>query len=257
LKTLWIMLKKEIRWNWRSFRYPAFFLLLTFFALSNPPLMKYMDQLLELFAEGVEIGMGPPSPGEVFSSYLVDVSQIGILVLIFISSQGGMVREKENGVAGWILSKPVARWKYFAAKAISLNAMTIISFLAASMLSYLYTWSLFESFSFSRAFTATISLTVFAMFYSSLSLTFATLLKSPLQAGGITVAVFFLGALFSLPLQEIEAGRFYPHNLAGEIPELLAGTSTWGDILPALVLALVLRFLFLLIAGYRFQRMEI
>ena len=105
-----VLILKELRSNWRSFRYPAFLLVVTFFAILDPLMLKYMNEILANFATGIEIIAPDPTPEDAFLSYLSDVSQIGILVLIFMA-MGSVAREKETGVTGWLLSKPISRWK--------------------------------------------------------------------------------------------------------------------------------------------------
>ncbi len=246
---------KELRENWRSFRYPAFLLVLLFFALSDPLMIKYMREILAYFAE-IEIALPDPSPQEAFATFLGDASQLGILVLIFIS-MGSIAGEKENGVAGWILSKPVNRWEYYLAKAACISAIIIAGVAASSAIAYLYTWSLLGRVSFYNALWATISFTAFALLYGAISFALSTVARSPLQAGGLTVLIFFASGILNLPVSETRLRDFYPNTLLSEMSLLLHGQSTPDHLALPLAVTLGLTAAILLLAGWRFQKLEL
>ncbi|MGB4331333.1 MAG: ABC transporter permease subunit [Dethiobacteria bacterium] len=252
MKTLLI---KEFRENWRSFRYPALLLVLLFFALADPPMLKYMNDFLAYFAE-IEIAMPDPSPQDALATFLGDASQIGILVLIFIS-MGSIAREKENGVAGWILSKPVSRWEYFTAKAVSLYAIIIAAIASSSAIAYLYTWSLLGRVDLVDALWATISFTVFALLYGTITFALSAVVKSPMQAGGLTILIFFLSGILNLLVSETGIRDFYPNTLLSEMALLACGQSTPGDAAIPLAVTLGLSAAILLLAGLRFQKIEL
>jgi len=82
-------------------------------------------------------------------------------------------------VAGWILSKPVSRWEYFTAKAVSLYAIIIAAVASSSAIAYLYTWSLLGRVDLVDALWATISFTVFALLYGTITFALSAVVKSP------------------------------------------------------------------------------
>ncbi|HSW35217.1 MAG TPA: ABC transporter permease subunit [Candidatus Limnocylindrales bacterium] len=253
MKTL---LLKELRWNWRSFRYPAFLLVVLFFALLDPPMTKYTSEIITYFAEGLAIVMPDPTPEDAFVAYLSDVSQIGILVLIFVA-MGSVSREKETGVTGWILSKPVSRWQYLAAKVIVLYLTIILGILGCSTLAYLYTTTLLGTFSLAGAAWATMSLIAFVLLFGTVVFTFSTILKSPLQAGGLTLTIFFLMGILNLFVAGTEAARLYPSTLISQLRPLVEGTTALPEIAEPLAVSLGLCALLLFLAGRRFARMEL
>lgn len=251
-----ILLLNEFRSNWRSFRYPAFLLVVLFFALLDPPMMTYMDEILGYFAEGMEIVIPEPTPEDVFASYLSDVSQIGILVLIFVI-MGSVAREKLSGVAGWMLSKPIGRWQYLAAKLIVHYAVIIIGLLACSTLAYLYTMSLLGAVPLVEALWGTLALIAYIMLIATVTFTFSTILNSPLQAGGLTIGIFFLSGILNLFISNTAAADYYPNTLIGELMPLVNGTTGPADIVGPLTVTLGLCLLLAILAGARFARMEL
>ncbi len=250
------LLLKEFKWNWRSFRYPAFLLVLLFFALLNPPSTKYMNEILGMFAEGFDPGLLPePTAEDSFISYLGDIYSIGILVLIFIL-MGSVAREKENGVTGWILSKPVSRWNYLNAKIIVHLVIVSLGTVGASAVAYLYTWSLLEQIPLTGSIWATVGLMVFMLLFTVITFALSAVMKSPLQAGGVSVGIFFLSSIISMLVGELAIGRFYPNTLLSELPLLVTGTSAPQVIFPTLIVTVLIGIFIYILAGSKFAKME-
>lgn len=250
-----ILLEKEFKANWRSFRYPAFLLVIIFFALLDPLMLKYMNEILGNFATGIEIIMPDPTPQDAFFSYLSDVSQIGILVLIF-AVMGIVAREKETGVTGWLLSKPISRWQYLFAKLLVLYGVVITGVFACSMLAYLYTTSLIGQPPLAESALATVNLVIFTLLIATLTFTLSTVLKSPLQAGGITLLLFFVSGMFNLLVANSAAAKYYPNTLLSQMKPLLDGTATAIDSTGPLAITVLLITLLVILSGVRFSRME-
>ena len=53
----------ELKQAWRSFRIPGFWLLLLFFALMDPPVIKYMEQIVARFGGGFKSKCRSQLPG--------------------------------------------------------------------------------------------------------------------------------------------------------------------------------------------------
>ncbi|HHX78061.1 MAG TPA: hypothetical protein GX697_06935, partial [Firmicutes bacterium] len=80
-----LMLLREFREGWRSFRLPGIFLLALFFALLEPPTNKYMDVLLGMFAEGIVINVPPPSPEAAYLAFGNDLVSIVSIAAIIVT----------------------------------------------------------------------------------------------------------------------------------------------------------------------------
>jgi ABC-2 type transport system permease protein len=246
----------ELRANWRSFRYPAFLLVVLFFAILDPLMMKYMDELIGYFATGIEMVIPDPTPQDAFLSYLSDVSQIGILVMIFMV-MGIVAREKETGVTGWLISKPIGRWQYLSAKLLVLYGFIISSLLICSTVAYLYTASLIGQAPLDKAVLATICLLVFTLFIATITFTLSALLKSPLQAGGLALLYFFLSGILNMVIANSAAAKFYPNTLLSQMKPLLDDISGTAEIAWPIAVTIILTIALLLLAGNRFSRMEL
>jgi ABC-2 type transport system permease protein len=251
-----VLILKELRSNWRSFRYPAFLLVVTFFAILDPLMLKYMNEIIANFATGIEIIVPDPTPEDAYFSYLSDVSQIGILVLIFMA-MGSVAREKETGVTGWLLSKPIGRWNYLLAKLVVLYGFIITGLFACSSLAYLYTMSLIGRAPLVESVMATICLILFTLFIATIVFTLSTLLKSPLQAGGLSLLIFFLSGIMNVLIASSEAAKFYPNTLLSQMKPLLDGTAAPADLAWPLTITLLFIFFMVALAGSLFSRMEL
>jgi len=251
-----VLLAKELKSNWRSFRYPAFLLIILFFALLDPLMLKYMNEILEQFAMGIEIIMPDPTPQDAFLSYLSDVSQIGIVVLIF-ATMGLVAREKETGVTGWLLSKPVSRWQYLFAKLLSLYGLVIVGIFTGSALAYLYTTSLIGQPPLAGSVMATLNLVIFTLFMATLTYALSTVLKSPLQAGGITLLIFFISGMVNMIINRSVAAKFYPNSLLTLMKPLLDGTVNNTESTGPLTITIILIVLLILFSGTWFSRLEL
>ncbi|MBM4235955.1 MAG: hypothetical protein FJ152_05735 [Firmicutes bacterium] len=251
-----VLLEKELKSNWRSFRYPAFLLVILFFALLDPLMLRYMNEILGYFATGLEITMPEPTPQDAIFSFLSDVSQIGIFVLIF-ASMGSVAREKETGVTGWLLSKPISRWQYLLAKVIILYLLIIAGIFACSTLAYLYTTSLIDQPPMAESALATFNLVIFTLLIATLTVALSTVLKSPLQAGGITLLIFFLSGIINMLIADSAAANYYPNTLLSQMKPLLDGTATAADSAGPLGVTIFLIALLVILSGFRFSRMEL
>lgn len=251
-----VLVLKELKSNWRSFRYPAFLLIVLFFAILDPLMLKYMNEIFDYFATGIEMVIPDPSSEESFLSYLSDVSQIGVIVLIFMT-MGTVAREKETGVTGWLLSKPIGRWQYLAAKLLVLYAIIIAGLFACSAVAYLYTMSLIGQPPLGASILATTCLVIFTIYIATITFSLSTLLKTPLQAGGLTMLYFFLSGIANMLISNSAAANFYPNTLLSLMKPLLDKTATATDMIWPLIITIIFILLLVLLTGRRFSLMEI
>jgi len=251
-----VLIFKEFRSNWRSFRYPAFLLVILFFALLDPPMIAHMDEIIGYFAAGMELNFPDPTPADAFASYLSDASQIGLMVLIFVL-MGSVAKEKETGVAGWMLSKPVSRWQFLGAKYLVHCLVIILGILACSALAYLYTMSLLGTIPIDQAALGALALISFALLITSITFFFSTVLKSPLQAGGAAIVIFFISGILNMLVANSAAADFYPNTLLANILPLINGTAGLPDILGPLAVTLALSLLLFVLSGLIFRKIEL
>lgn len=252
MKTL---LWKEFLWNWRSFRFPALLLVFLFHALLDPLTIRYMPEILEYIGE-FEIIMPDMLPEDAVAGFLSSISQIGILVLIIIS-MGQVAKEKESGVTGWMLSKPVKRLAYLSSKVINLYSVVIVGIASAVIVGYFYTKLLMGPVDTGATAWAALALITYALFIASITFFLSTIMKTPLQAGGLAILVFFLSGALQLIIGSTAARRFYPNTLLSEMGNLVYGITSPAELAIPLLTTFCLCLLLIAAAVKKFSSMEI
>lgn len=216
------LILKEYRQGWRSFRIPAFFFVLLFFALLDPPTTKYMGEIMQWFADDFQIIFPEPTAVQAFTSFLSSVSQIGYWALIFIS-MGVVANEKQTGVAAWILTQPITRRDYVLAKFFVLSSAVIIGVIGSGLIAYLYCWSLLGSFPFLPALYSLFALSLYGMFLLSICFLGSILLRSSWGAGILTIAVMAGSSLLHLLSSRLEVLLYLPYGFVVFAQEAFTG----------------------------------
>jgi len=136
-----LLLKKELKEGWRSFRLPGLLLLGVFFALLEPPTQKYMDEIMAMFAEGIEITMPAPTPEGAFMAFAGNITSIFLIAAIIVF-MGLLTKEQRSGISEWILTRPISRKNYILAKQIYLMISTVLVVGVSSLICALFTYTL-------------------------------------------------------------------------------------------------------------------
>ena len=179
-------------------------------------------------------------------------ASIGAIVVM----QGVIVGDKESGVAGWLLSKPLSRPAYVLAKLISnsvgmlVTAVLVPGVLAYPLVSYLFAGTWLSPVDVALGIGV---LALDVMFYVSLTLMLGTVFNQR----GIVLAVP-LGLAF---LQQPLIGVIPPllHVLPYSLSPIIAGAVAFGDPAPVtLPIAATVGWvvLFVTAAVWRFSREE-
>ncbi len=227
-----LMLLREFREGWRSFRLPGIFLLALFFALLEPPTNKYMDALLGMFAEGIVINMPPSSPEAAYLAFGNDLVSI-VLIAAIIVTMGIVAREQQNGLAAWFLTRPVSRNSYLFAKVVYLIISTGLIIAFTSIICALYTQTLIGSLNPAGVVLATILLITQLLLPLMVTYTVSATTGIAGAAAGAGIVTIFLMSLLGWLLQKT-AIDWLPMNLSQHLPQVIAGNATnsfWAAIL--------------------------
>lgn len=245
----------EFKRGWRSFRFPGFLLLLLFFALMDPPVIKYMEPIVSRFGGGVKIQLPPPTARLAFMQFLQDLAQLcGFGVILLVA--GSVASEKKSGLAAWYLLQPVGRTGYLLDRFFAYGSVIVGGAFGAGLLSYLYACTLLEPFPLLEALGALAATCAFLLFLGSCAF-FGSLLFSSGGAAFFGFAVGFGGFLFLSPAKALGFAHFLPQNLPGVCPLILAGTYPEGDLILGIIFALLWSGLLLGLGLYLFSRMEL
>jgi ABC-2 type transport system permease protein len=239
------MLRKELREAVRSNRLLVVGVVFLVLGIISPLTAKYTPELLKLVGTGqpgVQITLPPPTVAEAIVQYLKNVAGTGILVALLLP-MGMVAREKERGTAALVLTKPVSREAFLAAKLVALAITLAIGVALAAAATYLYTAILFEPLALGGFVGCTLLILLSLLVYAALTFLGSTLTSSQLAAVGIGLAAWIIISVVGViprAAQLTPAGLLEPAGaLARGTPPPHLGASLAANIITCvLVLAL-------------------
>lgn len=220
-----VLLRKETRQAWRAFRLPALYLTLLFLAIMDPLSTRYMGEILQKFATGVTIVVPPPSAEMAVGSYIGDLVEIGLLVIIAIS-MGAVANEKSTGVAAFMVTKPVSRGAYVASKYVVLSLGIALGVAGGVLIASLYTWTLIGPVGVSAVTLAAIAICLYAEMIMTVTFAASMVSSGALAAGGVGLGFMILTGIAGALLGQTSAGPYLPSALIGNANRLLSGASS-------------------------------
>jgi len=254
VRILWVVLRKEMMEQWRSYRLLIVGVVLLLFGLTSPLLAKYTPEILRVaLPEGEEI-LGlipPPTVADAVAQYLKNIGQFGVLLAVLMA-MGSVALEKDKGTAGLMLVKPVPRSVFLAAKFLALAVTFTAGIILAGVAGYYYTLLLFEPLSLSAWLALNGLLLVFILVYVALTLLCSTLTESQVVSGGLAfVVIVVLSGLGAVP----RLGEHMPGQLNTWAANLFTtnGEPAWT----ALGVSIGLIVAALVIAWLVFERQEL
>jgi ABC-2 type transport system permease protein len=224
MRILWVVLRKEMMEQWRSYRLLIVAAVLLLFGLASPLIAKYGPEILRLaLPEGEEILklIPPPTEADAVSQYLKNIAQFGVLLAVLMA-MGAMSLEKDKGTAGLMLVKPIPRSVFLLAKFLALGLTFAVGVVLAGVAAYSYTLLLFGPLSLAAWLALNGLLLVFLLVYVALTLLCSTLTKSQVVSGGLAFGVIVvLSGLSAVP----KLGKGLPGQLNTWAGNLVTGTA--------------------------------
>jgi ABC-2 type transport system permease protein len=240
----WVVLRKELLEQWRSYRLLVVAVVLLLFGGFIAPLTaKYTPELIKALApQGDEFAGLIPTPTATVAvqEYVESISQFGVLVALLVA-MGAVAREKDKGTAALMLSKPLSRGVFLAAKFVALGMTFTLGILIAGAACYYYTMLLFEALDLSSWLALNGLLLLFLLVYVALTLFCSTLTKSQVVGGGLAFGLLMLlTAIGALPT----VGDYLPGRLVSWAAGLMGGSAkaSWSAVWGSLGLILVSMF---------------
>jgi ABC-2 type transport system permease protein len=187
----------EIFRTWRIWVLPGIALA---FALSGPALAKLTPQILQMVGTsqpGVVIKIPAPTYYDSYAQWIKNLSQIVLFAIIII--YGGLVSsERRSGTAVLVLTKPVSRGAFVAAKAL-VHGMFIT---AVTVIGTLITWALtavvFGEAPGAALWQASLTWLALAFFFLGLMTLLSVLLGSQAGAAGAGLGAYALLAVATI-----------------------------------------------------------
>lgn len=192
-----VLLRKELREAVRSNRLLVVGVIFLVLGIISPVTAKYTPELLKFVGTsqpGVQITVPPPTVADAIAQYLKNVAGTGILVALLLP-MGMVAREKERGTAAFVLTKPVAREAFLAAKLVALLLVLAVGVALAAAATYLYTAILFEPLAPGGFVTCSLLVLLSLIVYAALTFLGSTLTNSQLAAVGIGLAAWVVLSL--------------------------------------------------------------
>jgi ABC-2 type transport system permease protein len=221
----------------------------------DPPMIKYMEQIVSRFGGGVKIQLPPPTSQLAMVQFLQDLTQLAGFAVVLLAA-GSVAGEKKSGLASWYLAQPLSRARYLGEKWLAYAAMITLGVAGSGAVAYFYCWSLLGPLPASGAWRAALGVAAFLLFILS-----ATLLGSALFSfAGAGIVGFLLGYggyALKAPAQAAGLYRFFPQSLPGSAADILAGVYPAADFYWGLFSCLLLTGLLFWLTALRFGALEL
>jgi ABC-2 type transport system permease protein len=191
------LLWKEVREQWRTYRFLIVATILTLFGLLGPLTARYLPQILAALPDMPPelAGLMPtPDASMAVAEYLDNVSQFGALLALLVP-MGAVVGEKTRGTAEITLSKPVSRAIFLVAKFLALGVTFLGGLILAGLGGYYYTGLLFEWLPLAGFVALNGLVLVYLLSYVSITLLASTIARSQVAAAGMAFGALILFSL--------------------------------------------------------------
>ena len=198
-----VLLKKELREQFRTSRLISVAVVFVLFGILGPLTDRYMKQILDAVgAQGGGMTFTVPEPtlnGDL-TQIMKNLSQFGIICALLLG-MGSVAWEKDRGTAGMIMTKPASRAAFLAAKLVAISLNLTLAVALGCGLAYVYTVILYPSPFPLGGYVAMCALMLLTLvIFTAVTLLGSTVTRSAIAAAGIGfVAFLVLGILASLP----------------------------------------------------------
>ena len=241
----------ETRKTWRLWVLPG---VLVFLGLTTPILAAVTPAILKMTAErtpGVVISFPDPTAMDSYAQFMGNLAQLALLVVI-ITGASVVAGERRAGTAVLMLTKPLSRSAFIAAKALASLGVLVLATVLGAALCVLVTILLFDTAHITD-FIASVAvwLVLAAMFTCLMVLLSAALDRQAVAAGaglGVYVSLF---VLTGFPLVRDNS----PAGLLSANDALIKGRD--AALATPLAVTAVLAVVFVVAAAWAFRRKEL
>ena len=195
-----VMLRKELLEAWRSQRFLVVGVVFLLLGIISPVGAKYLPELLKTLGtgqQGVQVIVPTPTVNDAITQFLKNVAGTGVFVALLLP-MGAVAREKEQGTASFVLTKPVSRQSFLAAKALALFAVLTVGVALATVAAYFYTALLFQPISVGAFLSCAALVLLSLLVFASFTFLGSALLQAPLAAIGIGAGAWVILSLLGI-----------------------------------------------------------
>lgn len=247
------MIKKEFKEYLRTPKGLILLILFLFFAISSPALAKYMNEILAAVAGDIQISFPDPTLQDAWIQFYKNMNSICIIVYLIVMT-GTVSQEKNKGSILLVLTKKITRLQLLLSKFIVGSVVFTILFFASSLLSGLYTQTLFGAFSYDGLVQSLILTWLMGLFFTALALFVSVVGKTPTTSA---LLGFFGFAVLQVLNISMDLAMFNPAGASSIVNGIITGSveiiELWLPMLSAIIATIGLVFCSYMI----FKRQEI
>lgn len=223
------LLRKELLEQWRTLRLPVVAAVFLLVGLSSPLLARFTPEILKAVGgDQFTIILPTPTAADSIDQLAKNLGQFGGLIGVLLA-MGAVATEKERGTAALLLTKPVNRAAFLAAKLAAIGFTLAVSVAIATAGAWFYTLVLFAPLSPAGVATGAVLQWLTLMAWASITFVGSTLTRSALAAAGLGIVAFIVvGILGVVP----NLGRFLPTGLGGPGRALALGVPGPDPVVP-------------------------
>ncbi|MFJ7186680.1 ABC transporter permease [Lysinibacillus xylanilyticus] len=233
-----ILLQKEFREAWRSWKFLWIPLVFALLGMSDPLTNYYMTDILNAVGnvpEGFEMVMPELMPVDLLQGSIGQFQTICLLVLM-ATFVGAISRERASGMATLLYVRPISFSAHFMSKFIVMSTVAFISILAGFAASIYYTVVLYGTFEIGPLVACFFTYFSWLLFVIAVTLMMSAAFKT-VVATACAFAVIFIGQIL-----DSLVGTFWtisPWKLPLYGVQLMRGTMEMSDYWWSLSLTLV------------------
>jgi ABC-2 type transport system permease protein len=218
-----VLLKKELREQFRTGRLVAVAAVFVLFGILGPLTDRYMKQIFDAIGSesaGMTFQVPPPSLDGAAAQLMKNLSQFGIICALLLA-MGSVAWEKDRGTAGMILTKPASRAAFLAAKLVAMALNLALAVTLGCGLGFVYVALLYPSaFPIGGYVVMSLMLWWILVVFAAITMLGSTLTRSAIAAAGIgLVALLVFGIVGALPV----VGPYMPSSLGAPAQDILMG----------------------------------
>lgn len=208
-----------------------------FFGLTSPPLVRYMDSILERVGAGVQVIAPTPTAIEGLTTFVSNTNQIGLLVYVLIVSSA-VAFDSQREMAVFLRTRVSGYRSLLVPKYVLSLAAGAIAFCVGAVAAWYGTVVLLGDVDPAGMVTGAFLSVLYLAFIAAVAAALGAWLNSVLSTAGLTLVVALgLGILGTIG----SAGEWLPSHLLGAFTSLPlgGGFGSYGRAITVTILATV------------------
>lgn len=248
-----VLLQKEFREAWRSWKFLWIPLVFALLGMSDPLTNYYMMDILNAVGnipEGFEMLLPELMPVDLLQASVGQFQTIGLLVLM-ATFVGNISKERASGMATLLYVRPISFGAYFMSKFIVMSTVGFVSILAGFAASVYYTVVLYGTFAIGSLVASFFTYFSWLLFVLAVTLMMSATFNT-IVATSCAFIVIFMGQMINAIV-----GTFWtvsPWKLPLYGVQLIRGTMEMSDFWWSLVMTIILTIVCISIGTFTMKK---